>query len=77
MTHFQYLVTGAGPPMTLTGSASDERAARREAILFLSGLLRDLAGADDLGSPISIEVRTPQGRLVCEARAGVSAADGS
>jgi hypothetical protein len=72
MAVFQYTVTGAGPSMSLSGEAPDAREAQREAVLFLSGLLRDRAVADEGGSEIRIEVRGADGDLVCVATADVT-----
>jgi hypothetical protein len=57
MASYQYTVTGVEPPMSLSEQASDHAAARQEAVLFLSELLRDLAVANRDGSDVRVEVR--------------------
>lgn len=75
MASYQYTVTGVGSPMSLSGQASDDVAAKREAVLFLSELLRDLAVSKRGGSVIRVEVRAPQGDLVYVATANLASAD--
>jgi hypothetical protein len=72
MASYQYTVTGVDPPMRLSEQASDHAAARQEAVLFLSELLRDLAVSDRDGSDVRVEVHGPEGDLVCVATARVS-----
>ena len=59
--------------MSLSEQASDHAAARQEAVLFLSELLRDLAVAKRDGSDVRVEVRGPDGDLVCVASAHITA----
>ncbi len=58
--------------MSLSEQASDHAAARQEAVLFLSELLRDLAVSKRDGSDVRVEVHGPDGDLVCVASAQVT-----
>ncbi len=73
MASYQYTVTGVEPSMSLSEQASDHAAARQEAVLFLSELLRDLAVSKRDGSGVRVEVRGPEGDLVCVASAQITA----
>jgi hypothetical protein len=71
MGPYRYTVSGVDFPMSLPGQASDPPSARREAILFLSDLLRDLAVAKQDGSTVRIDVHDDDGALICSASARI------
>lgn len=72
MAAYQYTVTGVEPPMSLSEQAPDNAAARQEAVLFLSELLRDLAVSKRDGSGVRVEVHGPDGDLVCVVAAQIT-----
>ena len=69
MASYQFTVTGIDLPMTSSEQMPDHETARREAILFLSELLRDLAVTKRDGSEIEVQVQGPEGEFVYSARA--------
>ena len=72
MASYQYTVIGLGVPMSLSELATDDQAARQEAVLFLSELLRDLAISKRDGSEIRVEVRGSADNLVCVVAASIA-----
>lgn len=77
MTAYRYTVTGIAPPTHLTAEAADDRSAHRDAVRFLSELLRDLAVADGDSSGVRVEVRSAAGDLLGYAAASWSFAVGT
>ncbi|QBX38103.1 hypothetical protein E4M02_05945 [Brevundimonas sp. S30B] len=72
MAHFQYTVSDSRRITCVEDSAVDEAAARREALMLLSGLLRDLAITGGEGSGFVVEVHDAGGALVTRLTAGVT-----
>jgi hypothetical protein len=72
MAQFQYTVTDNTKVSSVEDAAVDELAARREALLLLSGLLRDLAISGGEGSDLMVEVHDASGALVTRLTAGLT-----
>lgn len=58
--------------MSVPRDAGDDQAARREAILFLSELPRDLAVSKQHGSEVPVEVTGTRGERACRLEARIS-----
>jgi len=72
MANYQYTVTGMGCPMSSEDQSPDDAQAARQAVIFLSELLRDSAISKRDGSTIKVEVHRSNGSLLCEASAAVT-----
>lgn len=72
MAQFQFTVTDSHRITSVEDSAVDEAAARREALMLLSGLMRDLAISGGEGSGFVVEVHDASGTLVARLTAGVT-----
>lgn len=72
MAQFQFTVTDSRKITSVEDSAVDEAAAHREALMLLSGLLRDLAITGGEGSGFVVEVHDARGTLVTRLTAGVT-----
>lgn len=64
MARYEYVLTQNGIETVQSGGAASDAEARREAILFLSEVLRETGLADE---PVNLRVmaRTARGRHVC------------
>jgi hypothetical protein len=72
MAQFRYTVTDLSKVSCLEDMAGDAAAARREALLLLAGLVRDLAISGGEGSDLVVEVHDEEGALVTRLTAGLS-----
>lgn len=72
MAQFQFTVSDGGGIACVAASAADAAAARREALMLLSGLLRDLAISGGEGSELSVEVHDGRGGLVMRLTSGIT-----
>ncbi|MFN4040271.1 MAG: DUF6894 family protein [Brevundimonas sp.] len=72
MAQFQYTVTDSTKVTSVEDAAVDAAAARREALMLLSGLLRDLAISGGEGSGFVVEVHDAHGALVTRLTAGLT-----
>jgi hypothetical protein len=67
MATYDFIVSGVDPETAHTGSASTDGEARREAVLFLSELLRETPGE---GGAFSLQVIVRnEGREICRVSA--------
>lgn len=73
MAQFQFTVSDGGGIASVVASAVDAPAARREALMLLSGLLRDLAISGGEGSELAVEVHDAQGQGIMRLTAGITA----
>jgi hypothetical protein len=72
MAQFHYTISDSRSVSRVEDAAQDEAAARREALLLLSGLVRDLAISGGKGSDLTVEVRDAAGVLVTRLTAGLA-----
>jgi len=72
MAQFHYTISDSRSVSRVEDVAQDEAAARREALLLLSGLVRDLAISGGEGSDLTVEVRDAAGVLVTRLTAGLA-----
>lgn len=72
MAQFQYTISDSRSVSQVEDAALDEAAARREALLLLSGLVRDLAITGGEGSELTVEVHDATGALVTRLTAGLA-----
>lgn len=68
MATYDFIVSGVGPEMALQGAATTDAEAWREAILFLSEMLRDEPVQGDGAFSLQVIVRN-EGREICRVSA--------
>ncbi|MNW10070.1 hypothetical protein D3C71_2072090 [compost metagenome] len=68
MTIYKYIVSGVEPEKTFRGAASSDAAARQEAVLFLSEILRETPLSEGGAFSLHVVVES-EGREVCRLKA--------